>query len=236
MSYITGFVAAVPAANKEKYLKHAGDAWPLFKEFGIKSMVETWGDDVPVGKVTDFRRAVKAEEGEAIVFSWFMHNSKEDADAANEKMISDPRMAQMGSDMPFDGKRMIFGGFSVVVDTGSAEKPGYVDGTVMPVPNDARAAFHDNAAQLWEIFLEYGATRVVDAWGDDLPKGKVTDFQGAVNATDSETVVFGWVEWPSKSVRDEAWEKVMSDSRMTMDGPQDMQRAIFGGFVPIVYE
>ena len=94
----------------------AADAAPLFKEFGVTRMVECWGDDVPDGKLTDFRRAVQAKEDEVVVFSWFESPSKEVRDAANQKMMSDPRMKSMGETMPFDGKRMIFGGFVPVVD------------------------------------------------------------------------------------------------------------------------
>ncbi len=116
MKYVEGFLVAVPAANKEQYIKHAADAAPLFKEFGVTRMVECWGDDVPDGKLTDFRRAVQAKEDEVVVFSWFEYPSKEVRDAANQKIMSDPRMKAMGDTMPFDGKRMVFGGFVPVVD------------------------------------------------------------------------------------------------------------------------
>lgn len=116
MKYVEGFVLAVPAANKEAYRKHAADALPLFKEFGATRMVECWGDDVPDGKVTDFRGAVKAKDDEVVVFSWIEYPSKEVRDAAVKKMMSDPRMEAMGKAMPFDGQRMIFGGFAPIVD------------------------------------------------------------------------------------------------------------------------
>jgi uncharacterized protein YbaA (DUF1428 family) len=116
MTYVEGFVAAVPAANKEIYRKHAAEAAPLFKEFGATRVVECWGDDVPVGKVTDFRGAVKAQDDEVVVFSWIEYPSKEVRDAANRKIMTDPRMKSMGEQMPFDGKRMIFGGFSTILD------------------------------------------------------------------------------------------------------------------------
>ena len=109
MSYVEGFVVAVPAANKETFRKHAADAAPMFKEFGATRMVEAWGDDVPDGKLTDFKGAVKAKPDEVVVFSWFEYPDKAARDAANEKMMSDPRMKQMGVNMPFDGQRMIFG-------------------------------------------------------------------------------------------------------------------------------
>jgi len=116
MKYVEGFVAAVPAANKEAYRRHAAEAAPLFREFGATRVVECWGDDVPDGKLTDFRGAVKAREGEVVVFSWIEYPSKEVRDAANARIMSDPRMKEMGASMPFDGKRMIFGGFAPLLD------------------------------------------------------------------------------------------------------------------------
>lgn len=116
MNYVDGFVVAVPAANKEAYLKLAATAAPLFKEFGATRIVECWGNDVPEGKFTDFRGAVKAEADEVVVFSWIEYPSKAARDAANEKMMNDPRMKALGEQMPFDGKRMIFGGFEPILD------------------------------------------------------------------------------------------------------------------------
>jgi uncharacterized protein YbaA (DUF1428 family) len=114
MNYVDGFVAAVPAVNKDVFLAHAKMALPLFKEFGATRIVECWGDDVPDGKLTDFRRAVKAEEGEVVLFSWIEWPSKEVRDSGMKKMMEDPRMRNM--EMPFDGKRMIFGGFQPILD------------------------------------------------------------------------------------------------------------------------
>ena len=116
MKYVEGFVAAVPASNKETFRKHAAEAAPLFKEFGASRVVECWGDDVPEGKLTDFQGAVKAKDDEVVVFSWFEYPSKEVRDAANQKMRTDPRMKAMGANMPFDGMRMIFGGFVPILD------------------------------------------------------------------------------------------------------------------------
>jgi uncharacterized protein YbaA (DUF1428 family) len=115
MSYVDGFVLAVPAGNKEEFRRHAAAAAALFKEFGAARVVECWGDAVPDGQVTDFRRAVKAEAGEVVVFSWIEYPSKEIRDAAVAKMMSDPRMQSLG-EMPFDGRRMVMGGFVPVVD------------------------------------------------------------------------------------------------------------------------
>ncbi len=116
MKYVDGFVVAVPAANKEAYKKLAAAAAPLFKEFGATRIVECWGNDVPDGKLTDFRGAVKAEADEIVVFSWIEYPSKQVRDDANQKMMADPRMKALGDSMPFDGKRMIFGGFEPILD------------------------------------------------------------------------------------------------------------------------
>ncbi len=116
MSYVDGFVIAVPEVNKEDYRALAAKAAPLFKEFGATRVVECWADDVPEGKQTDFYRAVQAEENETVVFSWIEYPSKEVRDTANEKMMADPRMKELGNRMPFDGKRMIYGGFSILLE------------------------------------------------------------------------------------------------------------------------
>src|SRR5690349_1153895 len=111
MPYIDGFVAAVPTKNKELYSKHVQESAPLFKELGATRMVETWGDDVPDGKVTDFKRAVQAKPDETVVFSWIEYPDRETRDAAGQKMMQDERMKEMGRSMPFDAQRMIYGGF-----------------------------------------------------------------------------------------------------------------------------
>jgi len=114
----------------------------------------------------------------------------------------------------------------------------YVDGFVIPVPAANKEAFITHARKAWPLFKEFGALRVVECWGDDVPKGKLTDFQGAVKATDDEVVVFAWLEWPSKAVRDEGFRKMMSDPRMQppSSAPFDGKRMIFGGFTPVVEE
>jgi len=235
MGYVEGFVVAVPAANKEVYRRHAAAAAPLFKEFGVTRHVEAWGDDVPDGKLTDFKGAVKAEPGEVIVFSWFEYPDRATRDAANEKIMSDPRMRELADEMPFDARRMIYGGFASLVDAGGAERGGYVDGSLLPVPDGKKEAFGAWAAKVAAVFCEHGAVRVVDAWGDAVPDGEVTDFKGAVKATEEEKVVFGWVEWPSKAVRDTAWPAVMGDPRIHPEEELfDGRRMIYGGFTPIL--
>lgn len=116
MSYVDGFVAAVPTANREKFRQHATDAAKLFKEHGALKVVENWGDDVPEGKLTSFSMAVKREEGETVVFSWVVWPSKAKRDEAWKKMMEDPRMQPDANPMPFDGKRMIYGGFETIVE------------------------------------------------------------------------------------------------------------------------
>ncbi len=116
MSYVDGFVAAVPTANRDAYLKHAREAAVLFREFGALHCVECWGDDVPEGEVTSFTMAVKRKEDETVVFAWVVWPSREVRDAGWQKMMSDPRMNDEASPMPFDGKRMIYGGFETILD------------------------------------------------------------------------------------------------------------------------
>ena len=116
MSYIDGFVVPVPTSKKQAYREMSAKAAKVFQEYGATSVVECWGDDVPEGKVTDFKGAVKAKSDETVVFSWITWPSKTVRDQGNEKMKTDPRM-KMTPDMPFDGQRMIFGGFEVLVET-----------------------------------------------------------------------------------------------------------------------
>lgn len=229
MAYVDGFVAAVPAADKDAFRKHAEQAAALSREFGASRHVETWGDDVPEGKVTDFRRAVQAREDEVVVFSWLEYPDKAARDACMARMRDDPRPAAVA--MPFDGARVIYGGFTPIVDQGTAGEGGYVDGFLVPVPAANKDAYRDLAARAAEVFRKHGALRVMEAWGDDVPDGKVTDLKRAVKA-DGDAVVFSWIEWPSKAVRDEGWTKTMADPLM-QDGsnpPFDGGRMVYGGF------
>ena len=119
MTYVDGFVIAVPKANKQKFIDHANKGDSVFADLGATRILECWGDDVPEGKVTDFRRAVQATDEEAVVFSWVEWPDKATRDAAMKKMVEDPRMDPStpgNPPMPFDGKRMIFGGFEQVVE------------------------------------------------------------------------------------------------------------------------
>jgi len=109
MSYVSGFIVPVPTENKERYIASAREGWALFKEYGAVAQMEAWGDRVEDGKFTDFKRAVDLKDGETVVFSWIIWPDKATAEAAEKTMMEDPRMKDM--QMPFDGKRMVWGGF-----------------------------------------------------------------------------------------------------------------------------
>ena len=235
MTYVEGFVAAVPNENKEAFREQAAGLAPLFRECGVQRQVECWGDDVPRGKLTDFYGAVQAKEDETVVFAWFEYPDKATRDAANEKMRTDPRMQPTG-DSPFDGKRMIFGGFDAIVDERADGATGYVDGYLLPVPEGKKEAYRALAQKVAGKFTDYGAVRVVEAWGDDVPEGKVTDYQRAVKAQDGEGIIYSYVEWPDKETRDKGWASLMADPDMQGDHemPFDGKRMFWGGFRPLV--
>jgi uncharacterized protein YbaA (DUF1428 family) len=114
MSYIDGVVIAVPTEKKREFIEHATRSAGIFKEYGATSVVESWADDVPHGKLTDFYRAVQASEDETIVFSWIEWPDKATRDSAWQAIMNDPRLSAENNPMPFDGKRMIFGGFQII--------------------------------------------------------------------------------------------------------------------------
>ena len=120
MTYIDGFVIACPKAKQQEFVKHASTIDTMFLEMGALRVVECWADDVPTGTLTDFRMAVKATEDEDVAFSWIERPDKATRDAAMARLrdpeTSDPRMDQSKNPMPFDGKRMIYGGFTPVVE------------------------------------------------------------------------------------------------------------------------
>ena len=116
MSYVDGFVVAVPTAKRDAYLKHAQAAAKVFKEHGALSVVECWGDDVPEGKLTSFPMAVQRKSDETVVFSWVTWPSKQVRDEGWKKVMADPRMDPKNNPMPFDGQRVIYGGFEVIIN------------------------------------------------------------------------------------------------------------------------
>ncbi|MCG7553825.1 DUF1428 domain-containing protein [Pseudoalteromonas piscicida] len=116
MSYIDGFVCAVPTSKREEYQAHASKAAKVFKKFGAEHVVEAWGDDVPDGTLTSFPMAVKCKPDETVVFSWITWPSKEVRDAGMAEVFKDPICDQEANPMPFDGKRLIYGGFKTIVE------------------------------------------------------------------------------------------------------------------------
>ena len=201
-------------------------------------------DDIADGKVTDIKRAVKADSDKTVVFSWIEYSDKTTRDAANDKMMNDPDAMAGMADMPFDGKRMIFSGFTPILNQGSLENMGYIDGYVIPVSNVKKGDYFKVAEAAAPIFIEHAASQVVENWGDDVRHGETTDFYGAVNAEDGENIVFSWISWPSKEVRNTGNAATMADDRFkegasagqpgSMPMPFDGKRMIMGGFVPIL--
>ena len=116
MNYVDGFVVAVPTTNRETFRRHAEQAAVAFKEHGALNVIECWGDDVPDGKVTSFPLAVKRKSDETVVFSWVTWPSKQVRDEGWKKVMADPRMDPKNNPMPFDGQRLIYGGFEVIVN------------------------------------------------------------------------------------------------------------------------
>lgn len=116
MDYVDGFVAAVPTASREIYSAYAAKMAAVFREHGAQRIVECWGDDVPEGKLTSFPMAVKCGPDETVVFSWTIWPDKATRDAGWAAMMADPRMGPDAERMPFDGQRLIYGGFQMIVD------------------------------------------------------------------------------------------------------------------------
>jgi uncharacterized protein YbaA (DUF1428 family) len=114
MNYVDGFVCAVANANKDAYIDYAKKYGAVFREHGALSVVDCWGDDVPEGKLTSFTMAVKREADESVIFSWITWSSKAARDDAWKKLMEDPRMSPQNNVMPFDGKRLIYGGFQII--------------------------------------------------------------------------------------------------------------------------
>jgi uncharacterized protein YbaA (DUF1428 family) len=116
MQYVDGFVVAVPTASRDTYQRYAQAASAAFKENGALQVVECWGDEVPDGKLTSFPMAVQRKPDETVVFSWVTWPSKAVRDEGMKKVMEDPRFDPARNPMPFDGKRMIYGGFEVIVN------------------------------------------------------------------------------------------------------------------------
>jgi uncharacterized protein YbaA (DUF1428 family) len=117
MNYVDAFVAAVPTSNKMSYLEHAEMSAVVFKDHGALSVVECWGDDVPDGEITSLPMAVECKSDETVVFSWITWPSKEVRNDGMQKVMEDERMSDESNPMPFDGKRIIYGGFQIILES-----------------------------------------------------------------------------------------------------------------------
>ncbi len=116
MTYVDGFIVAVPKKNMAQYRKMAKRAGKIWREHGAVSYVESVADDVPMGKITSFPRSVKQKTGETVIFSWITYKSRAERNRIVKKVMADPRLQMDNKNMPFDGKRMIYGGFKVFLD------------------------------------------------------------------------------------------------------------------------
>ncbi|SFI05478.1 DUF1428 domain-containing protein [Albimonas pacifica] len=237
MVYISAAVIAAPTAGREPYAAFAREMAPMIRGLGALRVVDAWGDQVPPGKRTDMYRAVDSTPEETPVFSWIEFPDAETAAACMEAMSAPPAEDAPPFEMPFDGQRMIFGGFELLSERG-AGAPGapeaYIDAALFPVATSARERYGAEAVRKSEAIIAAGALRCLDGWGDHVPEGKRTDMRRAVALEDGESVALGFIEWPSKAVRDAAWEKLMADPEFSGEMVGDMSRAIFGGFAPLV--
>lgn len=240
MTYIEGFVIAVPTASQQAFTDHARRTDAVFLEHGATRIVECWQKDVARGHTTDFFGAVAAREGEAVVFSWIEWPDRAKRRAMMARMDelarTDPRFDPEKNPVPFDGARMIYGGFEAIVEHGEPAAGGYVQGFVVPVPAAQKEAYRKMAEEAWEMFRRHGALRVVEAWQDDVPEGKQTDFFRSVQAKPGEQVVFAFVEWPSREICDTASTRMQAEVQPPPADamPFDGKRMIYGGFEPVV--
>ena len=235
MTYYTGCIAAVPTANKEKFIAHVKAGWPMLRRHGATRLIESWGVDVPRGKVNDLYGAVEAREGETVIFSWIEWPDRASADAGWAAMQDDPTGKAMPP-LPFDGSRMIFGGFEPVMTAGSDGGVGYVQGFALAVPEKNRAAYVAMAREAWkDAFEPHGCLGIVEAWGADVPRGTRTDFYRATMAKDGEMPLFSWTAWPDKATCDAAAKAMEAEmaGKEFPEMPFDGKRMMWGGFEPV---
>lgn len=241
MTYVDGFILPVPNANKEAYRKMASDASVVFRRHGAIGFVECWGEDVPDGKLTSLPMAVLKKPDETVMFSWIVWPDRAARDAGNAAVMADPDLGGPGMEMPFDGMRMIYGGFELILGDPLAAPDlaqGVIDGTVMPVPAGKRVEYFATTQRMAALMQEHGAIAVVDAWSDDVPEGKVNSFHTAIKREADEAIVFSWISWKDRAAQEKGWAALMADPRMEDFSPKsvgaDMGRMIFGAFRPIV--
>ena len=235
MTYIDGIILPLRDEHLDEYTVGAEKFARKAKEQGALGSFEAIGDGLEHGKVTDFYKAVAAEDGENVVFSFILWPDKATRDKGWEKLMADPEMQPDQMPMPFDAQRMIYAGFDSIIDDRADGRTGYTDGYVLPVPTDKKDAYLAMSRVMADHFKGSGAVRVVEGWGDDVPDGKVTDYKRAVKAEAGETIVYSWVEWPDKGTRDAGWARLMADDPLNNQPmPFDGKRMFWGGFTPIL--
>lgn len=163
MTHYTGSIAAVPTANKQKYLEHVMQAWPHFRGYGARRMVDGWGVDIPKGKINDLYGAVEAREDETIVFSWIEWPDQSTAASAVTHMQADAAAGKIPP-LPFDGSRMIFGGFAPIFTDGVDHDANFIQGFALAVPTKNKSAYVAMAKDAWETaFKPHGCLSIVEA-------------------------------------------------------------------------
>jgi uncharacterized protein YbaA (DUF1428 family) len=231
MAYISGFLAAVPTANKQAFIHHTLQTASAFRDHGLSSALEAWGTDVPDGDATSMIKALSLKDDETAIFAFYRWPDLETYRAATLSSMQDPRLDPNQNEMPFDVERVHWGNFTPLLELGAQKEGGYFDAFILPIPKAAKAEYLEFAKFGDAIFLEHGANWCVECWEDDIPADARFNFHKAVAKKDDEAIVFCWAQWPSKAARDAGNDKIHHDPRFTAEScPFDMSRMIFGGF------
>jgi uncharacterized protein YbaA (DUF1428 family) len=235
MTCIQGFVGAVPTANRAAFIDHARTAAEAFRDMGLVAAAECWGDDIPPGELTSFPLAVQARPDETVIFSWYRWPSKAVHDAAMAQPSR--RSAPEPRDEPDALRRHARDLRRLRAGAGTRRAHTRRLCRRLRRPGEAGAPRGVSCLRRGcdPIFMEHGASWIMEAWGIDVPEGRVTDFRRAVQADADEEVVFSWVQWPDRAARDAGNARIMNDPRLAdKEMPFDGSRLIFGGFTPLV--
>lgn len=235
MVYVQGMLAPIAETQKDAFTAAARKAAPVFKQAGALAVVDAWGFDLPAGKHNDFRTAVKAEDGETVIFSYIVWPDKSAGETGMETAMQDPffQSGEFASGM--DMKRMIFGGFEPAFSVGAFVGVGEIlDGFLCPVRHDQKQIYIDYAEKAWPLFFSnHGAAATYECAGVDVPDGEITSMPMAVMKKPDEMVMFTWMTWPTKEVRDEAAKVMFTDEKAIEEigeMPYDGSRMIYGTF------
>lgn len=236
MTYVDGFVIPVPKCNKSKFIDYGHRSDEVFVRHGASRIFECWQDNVARGALNDFFMGVDARDDEVIAFSWIEWRDKATRDQCmavlDGVMKADPHFDQTRNPLPFDGGRMLWGRFQVLVERGEPTFSPYVQGIVLAVPESRKEDFRRVAEKAWETLQGSGALRMIEAWEDEVPAGGQTDFFRMVMLEPGEKVVFSFIEWPSREACDAASLKMKTLAALEL--PFDCARVISGGFRPVV--